>query len=75
MVLNSDWLSRVQTHCKIPQNIQLSVLHKYRCATECVFCCVRILLSVLLSQRSCFEMSDFVVDFDLLGGLRVDDWR
>jgi len=35
-----DRLRRFQSRCKIPENIQLTILHKYRYATECVGCCV-----------------------------------
>ncbi len=58
-VFDSVRLRHVPSCCKILyQHKAVNALQQYNCA----------------SQTKCFEMSDFVVIFDLLGGLSLDEW-
>ncbi len=59
LFLGSDWLSHVPSHCKILcKHTAVTTSQEYNCA----------------NQTSCFRMSDFVINFDLLGGLSLDEW-
>ncbi len=58
-VLDFDWLSHVSSRCKIlGKHTAVTALQQYNCAKE----------------TNCFKMSDFVANFDLLGGLGPDEW-
>ncbi len=59
IVPDSDWLSHIPSHCKILyKNTALTASQQHNC----------------VSQTSCFKMSDFVVNFNILWGLSLDEW-
>ncbi len=61
MILDSDWLSHAPSRRKILyKHTAVTALRQYNCT----------------GQTSCFKMSEFVVNFDLLRGLSLNErWK